>query len=539
MSGSDEWWRGAVIYQIYPRSFQDSNGDGIGDLPGITSRLDYVKSLGVDGVWLSPFFTSPMRDFGYDVADYRGVDPMFGAMEDFDALIAAAHERGLKVIIDQVWSHSSSDHEWFQASRLDRSNDKAHWYVWADPKPDGAPPNNWQAWFGGAAWTWEPRRRQYYLHNFLPSQPDLNLRNPDVREAIKDIARFWLDKGVDGFRLDVVNYYFHDAQLRDNPPSGKADPVLPRDMQEHRFNSNQSEALGFIEELRALTDSYGGRMMVGEIAPGSFELMRDYTSGAKRLHTAYAFDLLGEWPGVEQLAGLITRWDEGAGDGWPSWALSNHDVVRIATRWGGAIGATPEQGAPLFLVLLLSLRGTVFLYQGEELGLPEADVPFDRLQDPWGIAGWPEFKGRDGCRTPMPWEVGAPHVGFTSGEPWLPADPAHAPLSVTSRNGQPTPSRVLAAELVNRRRQSPALKRGAITVLEATPDVLVIEREADGEKARIAINFSGRSQELNVQKPGEDVLHALGSATASNETAPSDQLVLPAFGWMWMEGRWE
>ncbi len=534
MSGSDEWWRGAVIYQIYPRSFQDTNGDGIGDLPGIASRLDYVKSLGVDGVWLSPFFTSPMRDFGYDVADYRGVDEMFGTMEDFEALIAAAHERDLKVIIDQVWSHSSSDHEWFAASRQDATNDKADWYVWADPKPDGAPPNNWQAWFGGPAWTWEPRRRQYYLHNFLPSQPDLNLRNPQVREAIRDLARFWLDKGVDGFRLDVVNYFIHDAQLRDNPPSGKPDPALPRDMQEHAFNSNQPETLAFVEELRALTDSYGARMMVGEIAPGSFELMRDYTSGQNRLHTAYSFDLLGEWPGVEGLAEIISQWGEGADDGWPSWALSNHDVVRVATRWSRPLGATPEQTAPLFLALLMALRGTIFLYQGEERGFPETDVPFEKLQDPWGIAGWPNFKGRDGCRTPIPWDGDAPHAGFTTGEPWLPVDVAQVATRVAKIGDNIVPLAELTADLIARRHASAALKHGGLRVLQAHSGVLVIERDADGQKAGVALNFS--AEERRIDAPQGDWT-GNGVPKPAND-AGAQSLALPPFGWVWVEGGW-
>lgn len=490
---ADEWWRGATIYQIYPRSFQDSDGDGIGDLPGIASRLDYVKALGVDGVWLSPFFTSPMRDFGYDVSDYRGVDPMFGTMADFDALLAAAHERGLKVIIDQVWSHSSSDHEWFEASRQDRTNDKAEWYVWADPKPDGAPPNNWQAWFGGPAWTWEPRRRQYYLHNFLPSQPDLNLRNPQVHEAIKDVARFWLDKGVDGFRLDVVNYYIHDDRLRDNPPSGRPEPALPRDMQEHAFNSNQPETLDFVAELRALTDSYGDRMMVGEIAPGSFDLMRDYTRTQQRLHTAYAFDLLGDWHGAERLGEIIARWADGLEEGWPGWALSNHDVARIATRWSAAIGASEPRTAVLCLAFLTTLRGTIFIYQGEELGLPQADVPFDRLQDPWGIAGWPQNKGRDGCRTPMPWNAST-DGGFSHGSPWLPIADTHLALAADVQDGQPQSVLAIARVLVSLRRMFPALRTGALSLVpQTTPGVLAFMRGSGEEAFLCAFNFSAAS----------------------------------------------
>ncbi len=306
-----QWWRGAVIYQIYPRSFMDSNGDGIGDLKGVAAKLDHVKSLGVDGIWLSPFFKSPMRDFGYDVSDYRDVDPMFGTLDDFRAVLKAAHDRQLKVIIDQVWSHTSSDHAWFQESRQDRANAKADWYVWADPRPDGAPPNNWQAWFGGPTWTWEPRRRQYYLHNFLSTQPQLNFRNDAVRAAIIDVARFWLQLGVDGFRLDVANYYVHDAELRDNPPSGDPAPALPRDMQLHKHNSNQPETLEFIARLRELMNAHGDTMTVGELAPGSYALMHDYTRTQGRLHTAYAFDFLKAWPGVEKAASILQQWREG------------------------------------------------------------------------------------------------------------------------------------------------------------------------------------------------------------------------------------
>jgi alpha-glucosidase len=461
----DDWWRGAVLYQIYPRSFLDTDGDGIGDLKGIASKLDYVKSLGVDGVWLSPFFRSPMRDFGYDVSDYCDVDPMFGALKDFDALLKGAHDRDLKVIIDQVWSHTSSDHEWFKASRQDRANPHADWYVWADPKPDGSPPNNWQAWFGGPAWTWEPRRRQYYLHNFLPTQPDLNFRSSGVRSAILAIARFWMDRGVDGFRLDVANYYAHDAQLRDNPPSHKPNPALPRDMQIHQFNSNQPESLEFVARLRNLLDSYKARMTVGELAPGSYALMAEYTRGRERLHTAYAFDFLGAWPGVEKMADILTQWREGPDDGWPSWAFSNHDVQRVATRWGEAIGAPPGRAALLFLSLLLCLRGTIFLYQGEELGLPEADVPFDKLQDPWGIAGWPAAKGRDGCRTPMPWKD-APAGGFTRAkEGWLPVDVRQRQISVERQEALSQSTLHSARQLIGVRQASAALREGGFEVV--------------------------------------------------------------------------
>jgi alpha-glucosidase len=498
---STNWWRGAVMYQIYPRSFMDSNGDGIGDLKGIASKLDHVKSLGVDGIWLSPFFKSPMRDFGYDVSDYRAVDPMFGTLQDFEALLKAAHDRGLKVIIDQVWSHTSSDHEWFQQSRQDGQNEKSDWYVWADPKPDGSPPNNWQAWFGGPAWTWEPRRRQYFLHNFLPTQPDLNFRTEAVRLEILKIARFWLQLGVDGFRLDVANYYVHDAALRDNPPSGVQAPALPRDMQIHQYNSNQPETLDFMAKIRERVDGLGDNMTVGELAPGSYGLMAEYTQGQHRLHTAYSFDFLAAWPGVEKMGDVLSQWRDGPDDGWPSWAFSNHDVKRVATRWGEALGCPPSRAAPLFMALLLSLRGTIFLYQGEELGLPEADVPFDKLQDPWGINGWPATKGRDGCRTPIPWKD-ENLAGFSRAkEAWLPIDARQRVLAVASQEKLAESMLHTTRTLIALRKASGALSAGVFRVVEAAGDLLIFDRQLDGEHIQCVFNFgaSEMSREYGVK----------------------------------------
>lgn len=493
------WWRGAVIYQIYPRSFMDSNGDGVGDLKGIAAKLDHVKSLGVDGVWLSPFFKSPMRDFGYDVSDYRDVDPLFGSLDDFKALLKAAHDRALKVIIDQVWSHTSSDHVWFQESRQNRTNGKADWYVWADPKPDGAPPNNWQAWFGGPAWTWEPRRRQYSLNNFLPTQPQLNYHNEAVRAEIIDVARFWLQLGVDGFRLDVANYYVHDALLRDNPPSGDPAPALPRDMQLHRYNSNQQQTLEFVAKVRERMDGFGDTMAVAELAPGSHELMVDYTRGQSRLHTAYSFDFLKAWPGVASMASTLQQWREGPDEGWPSWAFSNHDVARVATRWGESLGVSAPRAAPLFMALLLCLRGTVFIYQGEELGLGEGEVPFEKLQDPWGLAGWPATKGRDGCRTPMPWkdEVMA---GFTRGkEAWLPVDARQRILAVEKQEKLAESMLHTTRELIALRKASTALVNGGFVVRHAEDEVLSFDREAADERVRCVFNFSAREVSLAMQ----------------------------------------
>lgn len=529
MAGED-WWRGAVIYQIYPRSFMDSSSDGVGDLNGILQRLDHVKSLGVDGIWLSPFFRSPMRDFGYDVSDYREVDPLFGDLADFDALLKAAHERDLKVIIDQVWSHTSSDHPWFAQSRKSRDwqaprmrlvgseegVDRRDWYVWADPKPDGSPPNNWQAWFGGPAWTWEPRRRQYYLHNFLPTQPDLNLRHPDVQDAMLDVARFWLDRGVDGFRLDVANYYIHDAQLRDNPPSDKANPALPRDMQVHQFNSDQPETLDFLARVRALTDRYGGRMMVGELAPGGHTLMAQYTAGQSRLHTAYAFDFLGPLPGAKRFGDILSQWREGPDDGWPSWAFSNHDVTRVATRWSEAAGG-PSLDPEAALALLLCLRGTVFIYQGEELGLTEAELELYQLKDPWGIAGWPAMKGRDGCRTPMPWTFG-PRGGFTSdaATPWLPVPLEHRRASVAEQEQDGKSFLKRARALIALRKAQAALSRGGFQRIEAWKGLLGFERVDGGARLLCVFNMGedesdGRQARVVDQTVAGELLWAHGA----------------------------
>ncbi|MEO0971747.1 MAG: alpha-amylase family glycosyl hydrolase, partial [Pseudomonadota bacterium] len=386
------WWRGAVIYQIYPRSFRDANGDGIGDLPGCIEHLDYVASLGVDGIWLSPFFTSPMCDFGYDVADYRGVDPIFGTLEDFDRLVNRAHQLGLKVIIDQVYSHTSDQHAWFAESRADRANARADWYVWVDPSPDGTPPNNWQSVFGGSAWTWDSRRRQYFLHNFLASQPDLNLHNVAVQDAVLDVARFWLDRGVDGFRLDALNFCMHDPQLRNNPPvdaERRAAARSPHEFQQHLYNQSHPNIVHFLERIRGVLDEYDGAFSVAEVGgPEPLAEMKAFTTDDRRLHSAYGFDYLY----ADAISPALVRatsvaWPGEAGEGWPSWAFSNHDAPRAVSRWcqAGDDEAHCQHYARLMLLLLMSLRGNAFLYQGEELGLPTAEVPFEALRDPEAI----------------------------------------------------------------------------------------------------------------------------------------------------------
>jgi alpha-glucosidase len=406
-----EWWRGGVIYQVYPRSFQDSNGDGIGDLPGILQRLDYIASLGVDAIWLSPFFQSPQADMGYDVSDYLDVDRLFGSLQDFDDLIERAHALGLKVIIDQVLSHTSDQHPWFRESRLSRTNARADWYVWADPKKDGSPPNNWPSVFGGRAWEWNPSRRQYYLHNFLAEQPDLNFHNPAVQDAVLDVMRFWLERGVDGFRLDTVNFYFHDEALRNNPPARRPEhlpyAVNPYDMQEHRYSKSRPDNIAFLRRIRQLLDEFPGTTSVGEVGDShrGVELMAAYTADGDKLHMCYSFEFLDEHFSAGHFRSRIKKFFAAGADSWPCWSFSNHDVRRHISRWAGHATDHEALGRQA-AALLLTLKGSVCLYQGEELGLPEADILFEELTDPPGIRFWPEYKGRDGCRTPMPWDEG-------------------------------------------------------------------------------------------------------------------------------------
>ncbi|MEZ5811359.1 MAG: alpha glucosidase [Rhizobiaceae bacterium] len=520
-----EWWRGCVIYQIYPRSFQDSNVDGIGDLAGITARLDHVAELGADAVWLSPVFTSPMADMGYDVSDYRDIDPVFGTLDDFDTLVSRAHALGLKVIIDQVISHSSDQHPAFAESRADRSNPKADWYVWADPKPDGSPPNNWLAVFGGPAWHWEPRRRQYYLHNFLPSQPDFNFHNPDVQDWHLSNMRFWLERGVDGFRLDTVNFYFHDRELRDNPADDRVKQVPefnPYEMQFHVHSKNQPENLVFLERMRALLDEFDDRVMVGEVGDShrAIELMGQYTTG-KRLHMAYSFELLGDGFSAAHFRDKVEAFFAGAPGGWPCWAFSNHDVTRHVSRWlphaRDREALAKQAGA-----LLLSLEGSICLYQGEELGQTDTELAFDELTDPQGIAFWPETKGRDGCRTPMVWDETRPNAGFSEASPWLPVKPAQAQHAVSAQKGEADSVLEFYRTALSVRRQYPTLVTGGIEFLEMEEPVLAFRRD----DVTCVYNLSKTARRVAVDGVAELLL-------ASAATPIKDGLELGPNGFAW------
>jgi alpha-glucosidase len=540
------WWRGAVIYQIYPRSFADSNGDGLGDLAGITAHLDYVASLGVDAIWLSPFFASPMKDFGYDVSDYRAVDPIFGTLADFDALLARAHALGLKVIVDQVYAHTSDQHDWFRESRAGRDGQradwpkadwpkadwpkadwpkadwpKADWYVWADPKKDGTPPNNWLSVFYGPAWSWDGRRGQYYLHNFLPSQPNLNVHNPAVQEALFETARFWLARGVDGFRLDAINFAMHDARLTDNPPvSAKSDARRrPFDFQRHIHNQSQPELIGFVEKLARVVRGFEGeRFTVAEVGgEQALAEMKNLTAGNDRLHTSYGFDFLYAPKLTPQLIlSTLGKWRHEQGEGWPSWAFSNHDAPRVVSRWGD--GARQDNWAHLLLALLISLRGNVFLYQGEELGLAQADIPFAKLRDPEAIANWPLTLGRDGARTPMPWSDRQAHGGFSTAEPWLPVPPDHRARAVSVQERDRDSVLAATRRLVALRRSTPALRWGDFLPLGLTPPLLGFERVHENQRVRCLFNLGDAS--LAVPPVKGRILEARGMEGADTRLAP-------------------
>lgn len=511
-----DWWRGAVIYEAYVRSFRDSDGDGQGDLRGLIAGMDYLAFLGVDAIWLTPVSPSPNFDSGYDVADYYGIEPAFGTMDDFRDLVAQAHARGLKVVLDQVYSHSSHLHPWFTESASSRDNPKADWYVWADPRPDGGPPNNWLGRFGGYAWEWNSTRRQYYLHNFLIEQPDLNLHNPQVQEEVLRIMRHWFDLGVDGLRLDVVNFYMQDPALRDNPPTQRNDaPANPYYLQSHVYDRSRPENLAFIARMRAQADRAGGKMLLGEIScDRQVERMAEYT-GPGLLHTAYSFELLGPGPSGIHIAKAVT--EAGADGAWPCWAFSNHDVIRVATRWGAA--GNPDR-VKVLQAMLLSLRGSICLYQGEELGLPHSKVPRDRLQDPEAIRFWPNHRGRDGARTPMPWTPDGISLGFSTVDGWLPAELGHADLAISLQDGDPASPLNHLRAMTALRRAHPALRLGSFEVVTASETALVFRRRHADESLICGFNFGAEPIALSFRGP------TLAGAATPGSLAPDRYVIL-------------
>jgi len=490
------WWKGAAIYQVYVRSFCDSDGDGQGDFAGLLSKLDYIAALGVDGIWLSPIHPSPNRDWGYDVADYEGVHPDYGTLADFQKLTDAAHARGLKVILDEVLCHTSDEHAWFAASR-DGDAEKRDWYVWGDPKDDGTPPNNWLSVFGGAAWSYQPARRQYYHHKFLRQQPKLNWQNPAAREAALKVLDLWLTRGADGFRLDVANAFLHDPALTDNPAvplaeRGFAEWSAAANLQRHWFDSNLEENKAVLDVIRRRVETFPGRVVFGEFSE-EFERSGCYLAPHKGLHSGYNFALLLA-SGPEEIAAHLKTLAMYP-DHWPAIAFSNHDVIRTVTRFGGDAAGDPAL-AKMMLALLFTLRGSALLYQGEELGLPEVDLARNQLRDPVGDLYYPLFKGRDGCRTPMPWDGARPNLGFTSGTPWLPLGAAHAPLSVAAQECDPNSPLQFARAMLKARKAHPALRSGTLSLLDAPPPLLAFIREGEGERILCVFNFGDEKQSL-------------------------------------------
>jgi alpha-glucosidase len=521
-----EWWKTAVIYQIYPRSFQDSDGDGVGDLNGIRRRLTYLATLGVDAVWTSPFYPSPMADFGYDVADYCDVDPLFGTLADCKSLIAEAHALGLKVILDFVPNHTSEQHPWFIASRSSRQDAKRDWYIWKDAKPGGGPPNNWMSHFGGSAWQWDEGSGQYYYHAYLKEQPDLNWRNRQVRAAMYDVLRFWLDLGVDGFRVDVIWHLMKDAAFRDNPPNldyRSGQPEIDRFLPVH--SADQSEVHGVIEEMRAVVDEYPRRVLIGEIYLPLDRLMKYYGRDLKGAHLPFNFQLLQAPWTADAIARLVEEYEAVLPKGaWPNWVLGNHDRPRIATRVG------PEQ-ANVAAVLLLTLRGTPTLYYGDEIGMADVPIPPDRIKDPWALREPGIGVGRDPVRTPMQWDR-SPYAGFSTREPWLPLADNWAEQNVERLDLQTFSILNLYRRLLALRRSHEALRLGRYQTLTCNDDVFGFARTLGQERLIVLLNFSqeGRSVSLEGSAPATVLLSTArdrsGERIASQITLDANEAVI-------------
>lgn len=495
------WWRDGVIYQIYPRSFADTNGDGIGDLPGITARLDYLAELGIDAIWLSPFYPSPQADFGYDVSDYKNVDPLFGALEDFDRLVAAAHQRGIRVVVDLVLNHTSDQHPWFLESRSSRDNPKRDWYLWRKK------PNNWRSIFGGGGWEWDERTGEYYFHMFLKQQPDVNWRNPHVRREMLEVFRFWADRGVDGFRLDVFNAYFKHPDFPDNPRKpGFA--LRSFDRQQHIYDIDQPEMYPLLQEIRALLDSYPQRYAVGETFLATPERAASYC-GPDKLHAAFNFDFLFRKFSAADFAQGIQVWERALGEnGWPNYVLSNHDQPRSATRYARG---EDDARAKVVLGMLLTLRGTPFIYYGEEIGMRDVSLRREEIQDPPGKHYWPFYKGRDGCRSPMQWDD-SPYAGFSRVRPWLPVHPNFRQRNVAAQRADARSLFQFVRHLLALRKQHPALMRGTMRLLEnGKAGVLAYERAAGPERMLVYLNFNARETSLTLPAPARALFSSHGA----------------------------
>ena len=519
MTASRPWWERGVIYQIYPRSFQDSDGDGIGDLAGIEARLDHVAALGVDAIWLSPVFPSPMADFGYDVADYCGIEPMFGDLAGFDRLLAAVHARGLKLLLDFVPNHSSDRHPWFVASRSSRDDPKRDWYIWRDPAPHGGPPNNWISDFGGPAWTWDAATGQYYLHAFLKEQPDLNWRNPDLRHAMMEAMRFWFDRGVDGFRIDVLWHIVKAEGLPDNPLNPDWTPDrTERDRVIQRHSTDQPEAHAISADMRALADSYGERVLVGEIFLPNDRHARWYgTPERPQVHLPFNFQLIeNDWD-AEMLRSMIAAYEASLpSHGWPNWVIGSHDAPRIAARIG-------EAQARVAAMLLLTLRGTPTLYQGDEIGIGRVAIPQDRIRDPQDLRQPGLGIGRDRSRTPMAWDARA-HAGFSTAEPWLPLHPDWPVRNVAAQAGDPRSMLTLYRNLLALRRAEPALSVGSFALVDAPAGVLAYDRIENGRGLRILLNL--RDAAVTLDWRGTVLLSTLADDPEAGTLRANEGLIL-------------
>jgi alpha-glucosidase len=502
------WWRDGIIYQIYPRSFLDTSDDGLGDLPGITKKLDYFVELGVDALWLSPIYPSPDKDFGYDISDYVNIDPRFGTLADFDLLLSEAHLRGIRIVLDMVLNHTSDQHPWFLESRSSRDNPKADWYIWSPsppsappiffenggsgPKGRGGPPNNWQSIFGGSAWTYIPERDQYYYHMFVPGQPDVNWRNPEVRAAMLDVFRFWLQRGVDGFRLDVFNMYFKDEGLRRNPAKMG---LRAFDRQQHVYDCDQPEMIPLLQELRGLLDTFPERYAVGETFISTKEKMKLYCGGDK-LHAAFNFEFTKSKYDPAQYARHIQAWEDlYAQYGlWPNYVLGNHDVPRMATRH---VSNENDARLKVLMSMLLTLRGTPYLYYGEEIGMRDIHLKREEILDPPGRRFWPIYKGRDGCRSPMQWDDTV-NAGFSSAKPWLPVHPNYRVRNVESQQADPDSMLNFTRSLIKLRREYQALQRGDFTFLTKSNGVLAYLRQMPRQTVLVGLNFKDRPVKVDI-----------------------------------------
>jgi alpha-glucosidase len=527
MTSQYHWWQKGIIYQIYPRSYQDSNGDGIGDLPGIIQRLDYIKSLNVDAIWLSPIYPSPMHDFGYDVADYRDIHPIFGTMADFDRLLAEVHQREMKLLLDLVPNHTSDQHPWFIESRSSRDNPRRDWYIWRNPAPGGGPPNNWLSVFGGPAWTFDEKTGQYYMHQFVKQQPELNYQHPEVLPAMLEVMRFWLDKGLDGFRVDVIWLMMKDEQFRDEPPDSDWDGVWPFAQLQHIYTQNLPEVHNLIRQMRAMLDEYDERMMVGEIYLPNEELVKYYGQNFDECHLPFNFQLIHlDWnaPTVRQAVDAYeVVLPEGA---WPNWVMGNHDRHRVATRVGAAQAWVAN-------MLLLTLRGTPTTYYGEEIGMENVPIPPEFVQDPPAV-NMPEIAdivGRDPERTPMQW-ADSPNAGFAPAgvTPWLPVADDYTERNVAQQESNPTSMLNLYRVLTDLRRVEPALHVGDYASVDAgVDDVFAYLRTAKGvDHFLVVLNFGDEVHTLDLSQAGFTATIAVATDMVRSGSVDLSNLVLGA-----------